>query len=240
MIEVFAVKIETDINTLLSKKLIECLPRDRQEKILSYRNHYDAIRSIVAGMLLQSILYKYLGPNYNNNVLLKNKYGKLYVNSEHNIHFNLSHSGSWVVCVTDHTPVGIDIEEIKPIDLEIAKHFFSKSEYQDLMNTELDRRISYFYELWTLKESYLKAIGKGLSIPLDSFSMQLDIVGWKPIKNNDELYFFKQYEIDKDYKMAVCAKNKNFSEKVNIISQDYLCKVFFYLQENRKNQFNGL
>lgn len=52
--------------------------------------------------------------------------GKPVVRHIPSFHFNLSHSGDWVVCAIDDAPVGIDIEEIKPIDLAIAKRFFQQ------------------------------------------------------------------------------------------------------------------
>nr|WP_084787523.1 hypothetical protein [Anaerobacillus alkalidiazotrophicus] len=47
-------------------------------------------------------------------------------------HFNVSHSGNWVVCATDNQPIGIDIEEIKPIDFQIVYSFFSETEIRDI------------------------------------------------------------------------------------------------------------
>jgi 4'-phosphopantetheinyl transferase len=46
-------------------------------------------------------------------------------------HFNISQSGNWVVCATDNHPVGIDIEQIQPIDFQIVNSYFSKKEIQD-------------------------------------------------------------------------------------------------------------
>ncbi len=70
-------------------------------------------------------------------------------------------------------PVGVDIEKIRPIDFAIAERFFTASEYRLLMDTAEQERLQLFYTLWTLKESYIKFVGKGLSIPLDSFAIEL-------------------------------------------------------------------
>jgi len=231
-LEIFAVKIESEINPLHYQQLIEYLPYDRKEKILNYRFHHDSIRSYITELLLQYILHKNLGANYVKNGLQKNKYGKPYIKSDKNLHFNISHSGAWVVCVTHDNEVGIDIEEVKLIDLEIAKFSFSKREFLNLMNTKALKRPEYFYELWTLKESFVKAVGKGLSFPLDSFSMKADLGGWKPIIENNEIYYFRQYDIDKDYRMAVCTKNKNFCEEVKILTEDSLCNLMLTVYQN--------
>lgn len=62
-------------------------------------------------------------------------------------------------------------EKIIPIDLRIGKRFFINKEYEYIMNKNLISRLEYFYEIWTLKESYIKAVGMGLSISLNSFNI---------------------------------------------------------------------
>ncbi|WP_268807983.1 4'-phosphopantetheinyl transferase family protein [Lysinibacillus mangiferihumi] len=126
----------------------------------------------------------------------------------------------------------MDIEEVKLIDLEIAKFVFSKREFQDLMNTKALRRPECFYELWTLKESFVKAIGKGLSFPFDSFSMKLDSAGWRPITENNEIYYFRQYDIDISYRMAVCTKNNNFCEEVKFLTEESLSNLMLSVYQN--------
>ncbi len=82
------------------------------------------------------------------------EYGKPYVSKYTNIHFNISHSGDWVVCAINDEIIGIDIEQIKPIDINIAKRFFSEHEYHSLLLVGRDKKEEYFYRIWTLKELY--------------------------------------------------------------------------------------
>lgn len=87
--------------------------------------------------------------------------------------FNVSHSADYfALAICPQGEVGVDIEIIKPqllpeID-NIAKHHFSVSEHDILMNSAQDERLEHFFRMWTLKESVLKAIGLGLSCPLSS------------------------------------------------------------------------
>lgn len=68
--------------------------------------------------------------------------------------------------------------------------FFSDEEVEDLNTRSLVGKIDYFYDLWTLKESYIKAIGKGLSIPLNSFTIK---------KNKEEGIIVKQDDLYSSY-----------------------------------------
>lgn len=92
--------------------------------------------------------------------------------------FNLSHAHGIVACaVTENSEVGIDVETIdRPADVErIAERFFAASERAALRALmEEGARRARFFELWTLKEAFLKAIGSGLGHPLDALSFDLD------------------------------------------------------------------
>jgi 4'-phosphopantetheinyl transferase len=120
--------------------------------------------------------------------------------------------------------VGIDIEEIKPISLDVAKYMFSMQEYRWLMEQDEAARLSSFYELWTLKESFVKWLGIGLSYPLNSFSIQPGTdqsLSWPMI---DQACFFNQPDVDPDYKMAVCSTNEVFMEQMIVKSIDDLIR----------------
>lgn len=78
-----------------------------------------------------------------------------------------------MVCTTANFNVGIDIEKVSEIEaLKLANEFFQRKNFYDISNMNSDEQINYFYDLWTLKESYIKTIGKGLYIPLNSFSIK--------------------------------------------------------------------
>ncbi|WP_367997032.1 4'-phosphopantetheinyl transferase superfamily protein [Paenibacillus sp. MZ03-122A] len=70
--------------------------------------------------------------------------------------FNVSHSGNWVALAVDIGSIGIDVERMSPIDLDIANRHFSSYEYSDLMSISPECRLEYFFRLWTLKEAYIK------------------------------------------------------------------------------------
>ncbi|MBR5406725.1 MAG: 4'-phosphopantetheinyl transferase superfamily protein [Lachnospiraceae bacterium] len=81
-------------------------------------------------------------------------------------HFSLSHSGEYAICAVDNDIIGADIEYIdnKPVSYnKIATRFFCRQEADDIKDTET------FFRIWTLKESFTKAVGLGLGLPLNSF-----------------------------------------------------------------------
>lgn len=85
--------------------------------------------------------------------------------------FNISHAGRWVVCALAPTPVGIDIEQVRAIDLGIAERYFQRAEYAALMRLTSGQRLDRFFRLWTAKEAYVKALGLGLHRDFASFGV---------------------------------------------------------------------
>ena len=93
------------------------------------------------------------------------------------LHFNVSHTKGLVACaVTRAGAIGLDIETIDPgyPALQVAQFGFAVEEIDALRKAVPRRRPAIFAALWVLKEAYVKAIGEGLSIPLDSFAFGLD------------------------------------------------------------------
>lgn len=92
------------------------------------------------------------------------------------VRFNLSHSADLaLIAVTQEHEVGVDVEHIDPrrADLNVAQRFFSPAENYILMSLTIEQQTEAFFNCWTRKEAYLKAIGLGLSVPLDSFDVSL-------------------------------------------------------------------
>jgi 4'-phosphopantetheinyl transferase len=90
------------------------------------------------------------------------------------LHFSLSHTKGCVACaVSPNEAIGIDVEECSPRDglMEIAERNFSADEIATLRALEPQEQSKRFFEYWTIKEAYIKARGKGLRIPLNSFSI---------------------------------------------------------------------
>ena len=91
--------------------------------------------------------------------------------------FNLSHTDGLVACaIATGLDVGIDVETVdRRVDVGVAERFFSAAENAGLRRSaSAGIRASRFFELWTLKEAYVKALGQGLSHALDTIVFQVD------------------------------------------------------------------
>lgn len=215
MTEIYVVRIEDGIADGNFNDMLKLVPKDRRQRIMRFRRREDALRALAAEMLIRSVIIGECVLENGEPVFETNAHGKPFLKNKPGFHFNLSHSGCWVACAVDDQPVGVDVERIHEIDFDIAKRFFSPEEYGDLMDKAEPDRLAYFFDLWTLKESYLKAAGTGLSVSLKSFTIRKD-GGNISIKNNREMSrcFFKQYEIDPGYKLSVCALHWDFAGQV--------------------------
>ncbi len=117
------------------------------------------------------------------------------------VYFNLSHSLNLGACVFSDSPVGLDIQIKKPIRENVAKRYFGSEEVKAIERASEAEGLDLFYRYWTLKESYLKCIGRGIGEDFCSinFSFAED--------KNVEFPGFKFIEKDyKEYRICVCEK----------------------------------
>lgn len=92
------------------------------------------------------------------------------------LRFNLSHNRALVaVAVTHACDIGIDVEAVDPVrlTLDLAAHTFAPAEMAQVRALPEAARTQTLFAFWTLKEAYIKAVGRGLSLPLDSFAFSL-------------------------------------------------------------------
>ena len=112
------------------------------------------------------------------------------------------------------------MERVRKIPDGVARRFFSEAENQwlDSAKTETERK-DIFFTLWTLKESFLKAIGKGLTKSLSSFTILQKGNNHFELMQNEETKGFNLYnfEFRDGYKLSVCAEDSDFEQKVNFV-----------------------
>ena len=153
--------------------------------------------------------------------------GKPYLENDP-IRFNISHSGDWVVLAVADIDVGIDVETLRDVNYRVATRFFSKDENTLLEKLQGKDKANLFFDFWTLKESYLKLLGTGLTKSLSSFTIvkKEDIFTLKENTNKKrEPVFFKQYDIAENYKLSVCSYENDFSKKPKVFTLKELMRI---------------
>lgn len=222
----------TDADVLsedLFKRFMDVVSAERRSKAEKFHRREDACRSLLAESLIR---YTFLNAGLqccDEIKLTRNEFGKPESVLD-GFHFNISHSGAWVICAADNEEIGIDVERIHKVDSGISGRFFSSIENKFLSDFQSTTQwLDCFYKLWVLKESYIKAIGKGLHCPLNSFAVLPQNNGTAQLIRYEETLpqkYFKIYEIDPAYKCALCCSHRNFPQKVNIVcAQEILGKL---------------
>lgn len=130
--------------------------------------------------------------------------GKPFVENALGCHFGISHSSGKIAIAVDVLPVGVDIERVREVNLDIVEHFFSVEDIKIFSEIPMKHKNEYFFKMWTQKESYVKCIGKGFSgMPFRKFTIVDDIL----VGDVEERYSFSTYDIAKGYKMSVCRES---------------------------------
>jgi 4'-phosphopantetheinyl transferase len=196
-------------------QLLDPLEREQQGKFYFPRHRH---QYLITRALLRSVLSLYADSVPPSSWQFeKNAYGKPTVRypTGLSLSFNLSHTEQMVVlAVSGEGAVGVDVERTqrKSEVLDIADHYFSPRELRQLRALPQALRHDRFFDLWTLKEAYIKACGMGLSIPLDHFSYLFADSGAVSIafeaQRNDhpELWQFWQIEPGAPHKIALALR----------------------------------
>ncbi len=169
-------KADLDVSEPFRKSLWNFLSRDEQKRAEKFRINDDCNNFIAARGILRFLLGRYLNIEPERITFDYGEYGKPIVVNDDSLRFNISHSnGVGLFAFTQKLELGVDIEFCKrEIEIiAIAKRFFSQNEIKALSTLSGEDRVTGFYNCWTRKEAFIKAIGEGLSFPLDKFEVSL-------------------------------------------------------------------
>lgn len=201
------------------KRLLKTLNHFEQEKVKSFKRELDADISLLSRFLLRHLLAPMINRQASAIEFLYNDYNRPYLKG---IDFNLSHSGNRIIIAINPTGrIGVDIEKIRKVEPSLAEICFTEEEKKYIFKSD-DLNLNSFFQLWTLKEAFIKADGKGMSYPLLDFYFKLDEKIEINFKNNINKsdWIFNTFEIDPDYKMSLCLEGGIMPEGVKII-KDY-------------------
>ncbi len=161
-------KKEVDFQEVM--RLSNCLSSERQKRFVKYRFESDKLNCFFAEFLLRHALLEQEGLDTLPDII-KNDYGKPEFAGDTGIHFNISHSGDWILVALSGQPIGVDVEKKHKAEKNIIRQFFTEEEQNWIFHGLERERDERFTRVWTLKESYLKYLGVGLSKDLSSFSV---------------------------------------------------------------------
>ncbi|NKB32183.1 MAG: 4'-phosphopantetheinyl transferase superfamily protein [Pseudomonadales bacterium] len=219
--------------TELEDDCLSWLTEIETTRYLRYTFDHHRKQFLLGRMLIRNTLSKYATIAPEDWLFTENDYGKPAIDASQQsqpIFFNLSHSGDrLVLALSKQEAIGVDIESSnKPRRvLKIADRYFSPSEVQELLALPDSEQLSRFYDLWTLKEAYIKACGLGLAIPLQQFSYAFPseyrvLIDFAEERNDDSTQW-QVWQIDpgRPFKLALAVKSgANRVEK--IVSRRFL------------------
>ena len=144
------------------------------------------------------------------------------------IEFNVSHSGNMaLLAFARKREIGVDVEQIRrDFDTgQIAARFFSAAEQRQLAALPEEQRSEAFFLCWTRKEAYIKATGKGLSLPLHEFDVSLapqeqnGLLATRPDAQERMRWVMRDIAVPGEYAAAICVSGSGWSLVDGIVAE---------------------
>ncbi|MFR8080605.1 MAG: 4'-phosphopantetheinyl transferase family protein [Odoribacter splanchnicus] len=168
MLKIYYLRI-SDFQHLSEDELFPLVGEDTVRKVTGYKNPGVRRTKLLGEGMIRRLLFRLWGLHKEDYLIRIGEHGKPLVESRFTVWYNLSHSGDYIVAAFSHLEVGIDIEQKRKARMEVARRFFHPAEIQCLQNLAGDAQDELFFRYWSVKESFLKYTGSGLSSPLSGF-----------------------------------------------------------------------
>src|SRR3990167_2232998 len=205
-------------------KLYQLLTPEEQTRANKFKFDKDRQQCIIARAYLRIILSHYVAIPATKFRFTAAQQGKLYLENFPDLQFNVTHSNNIILyAVTYQESIGIDVEdETRVVEYyDLAKRFFAAHEAKALQTLTEDVLRQAFYKIWTKKEAFIKAVGEGLSFPLQDFEVNYLAAIKETVKiyKNENIaaanWIIENFQPIVNYQAAICRKNS-------------LNKIFFY------------
>ncbi len=203
----------------LLRRYRSLLTKEERQKEKGFHFQADRHRYLVTRSLVRTVLSRYTQMAPESWFFVQDSFGKPVIGNSipvaQKIEFNISHTEGLIVCgVRRGGALGVDIERIDggPALLNIANEYFSIIEKQAIALLPEELKVERFFQYWTLKESYIKARGCGLAIPLNKFGFNFCQTGSaqllidKELEDEPSSWRFWQLRPSQEHLVAVCAK----------------------------------
>jgi len=205
---IYILTLNNTVDIERCKCYIPFLSKERRERINNSNNPKNIITSIHTGLLTNRIISKETGLSVKNIAFKYGEHGKPSLEvpgfNNDNYHFSVSHSNNCIAFVSNTAPIGIDIEQLAPARMKVAKRFFCEAEYEYLTSLDPCHSSVEFTTIWTKKEAYFKMTGDGLTKKIDSVNV---------LNFSDNIMFYSKNH--SDYIVSVCSSNLN--SPINVI-----------------------
>lgn len=219
MIKTYIVDVrQLESESAFDKTLQEVSPYRRQ-KIALLKHKKDKNRSLGAALSLNAALKTY-GLEERSMEYDLEEQGKPVFRYYPEIHFSLSHSGDFAICSIGEVESGSDIEWVRSGKARLAERFFAEEELAWIRKAaSTGEQEDRMFRIWTMKESFLKVTGFGMSLPLKEFAVVMEDEGAISLRHNvnEKTYFMKEYSLpehsaeDIRYKVSVCSESLDFT-----------------------------
>ncbi len=215
-----------------SRRLAEyqlLLSQEELRQQLRFHFERDRHRYLVTRAMLRIVLSLYAAVPPLKWKFQVNDYGKPSIASEltaaRGIEFNVSHADGLVaLAITRERSIGVDVENVhaRDVDIDLAERYFAPTEVQALRTTPREHQQHKFFEYWTLKESYIKARGMGLAIPLDQFSFgfgpdaSIVLTANPSLGDRSDRWRFWQLQLTNDHVAAICVERSRVEHEAHV------------------------
>jgi 4'-phosphopantetheinyl transferase len=215
MLRIFAMNVTGEDFT--AERWKSCLSESRRNEAKKMRREKDRQLFLGAEALLNRSLKLVDAPVSLPAVYTRNRYGKPYLDKTSGIYVNWSHSGSFAICALSDREVGIDLQNtFKTPKSALVRRVLQPEEQIYYDQTPKEQRRQLFYSYWTVKESFLKALGTGFGTPIDNFYVRMEGPYPEVIQREGrDVYACRLLDFkEKDYMAAVCVKGENPEAKM--------------------------
>lgn len=190
-VTVYYCRFDKKLPDELMDRYLEQLPVKFRKEALSFKKWQDNYAYLFGKLLLLKALQNKNFPFEILENLRFNNYSRPYLPGPFD--FNISHSADFVLCaIAQNIRLGIDIEKRRSIDFNYFQKVMTKKQWTEIHSSIYPFLV--FFDYWTIKEGLIKAVGKGLSIPLDQIEIDNQLLLYK--KKN---WYFRKLNLHKDY-----------------------------------------
>lgn len=212
VIRVFYTEISQQTGPDVYDKLLKSFPPGIRSKILEYQNEKERNLRITGKALLAYALKQ---PGIQTGVSLE-QYDYSVTNQPilkgADLKFSISHSGNIVVCAVANNPIGVDVERIKPVKLDLMKFYFNSASWFEIINAP--DIYTEFYRHWTMREAAIKAAGFGI----DQMELSEMFPEDHTIQVRNEIYYCRMLPVRYDYTVCLASGKEIEDVELNRLS----------------------